>query len=246
MQDDHIKAVKTHASILIDSLKPHGVALKKTEALEIISKLQGRLDWNRLRAKLQTQAPAKPPVNQAGQLVDAMFIVAGRGRKKTEILKNLFELECAEGETAPIMISIAGSAHTLRLEADVFFSRTPRVTVTYDSAGILKVEWGDHCNGKGLLVNLISAVKGSRVGAGYALSQLLTCHRVNLRSGIGVKFGSLLDQITDEQELLEAAGAIGDYAQSHSDTFRRLVVTSEVEVPKKCQKSFGMTIQIPN
>jgi hypothetical protein len=242
MQDDHIKAVKTHATILIESLKPHGVALKKTEAIEIISQLQGRLDWNRLRAKLKTPPPTKPPVNKADLPPDAMFIV-GRSKQKTEILKTLFELECAEGVTAPILVSIAGSGHTFGLEADSFFSRLPRITVTYDAAGIVSLNGSDHCNGKGLLVNLISSAKGSRAGAGHALSQLFNCQRTDLRAGIGLPIGSLLvddlHQITDEVEFAEAAGAIREYVKSSSDTFRRLVITSEDFVPKTLQSHFG-------
>jgi hypothetical protein len=247
MQDD-IKVVKNHASILIDSLKPHGVTLKKTEALEIISKLQGRLDWNRLRVKLKTPAPAKSPANPEATLPDAMLII-GRGKEKTEILKTLFELECAEGVTAPIMVSIAGSGYTFGLEADGFFSRLPRITVTYDGAGIVSVNGSDHCKGKGLLINLTSSVKGSRAGAGYALSQLFNCHRTDLKAGIGLPLGSLLiddlHQITDDLEFFEAAGAIREYAQSNSDTFRRLVATSEVDTPKKRQSFFGMNFFYP-
>jgi hypothetical protein len=248
MQDDHIKAVKTHAAILIETLKPHGVALKKTEAIEIISQLQSRLDWNRLRAKLKTPVAAKPQANQEATLPDAMLVV-GRGMEKSEILKTLFELECAEGVTAPILVSIAGKGHTHGLGADIFFSRLPRITVSYDGSGIVSVNGSDHCNGKGLLVNLTCSVKGSRAGAGYALSQLFNCHSSSLKEGIGLPLGSLLiddlDQITDDLEFFEAAGAIREYAQSKSDTFRRLVATLEAGAPKNRQSCFGMNFFYP-
>jgi hypothetical protein len=177
------------------------------------------------------------------------MLIIGKGKEKTEILKTLFELECAEGVTAPIMVSIAGSGHTFGLEADGFFSRLPRITVTYDGAGIVNLNGSDHCNGKGLLVNLTSSVKGSRAGVGYALNQLFNCHRTDLKAGIGLPLGSLLiddlHQITDDFEFFEAAGAIREYAQSNSDTFRRLVATSEVDISKNRQSFFGMNFFFP-
>lgn len=243
MQDDDIQVVKTHASILIESLKPYGITLKKSQALEVMANLENRTDWNRLRAKLKSFIQPQRSPRAEGTKPSAFVVPCQSDRDNTEILKTLFELEYAEGSTAPVLISVGGSGHIFEYGADTFFKKIPRVTITYDCAGIVEVRAPDLIPVKGLLVNLVSLTPGSRAGAGFALAQLLRCQRQHIRLA-GAQVGTVLiddlHQINDETELADAAHALRSYAADHIESFRRLVVTSDSEISKAVQNSAGM------
>ena len=251
MQDDDIKVVKTHASILIESLKPHGIVLKKSQALGVMSKLENRTDWNRLRVKLQNLAKPKKPSRPTEITKDAVFIVGGARTDKTEILKTLFELESLECATAPILISVSGSGHTFGAQSDDFFLQTERLTITYDRNGVVDAEERSYRSfqkegaSKGLLVNFVSKVKGSRVGVGFALAQLLKDHQTMFPFYFRGTIGSLLiddfHQICKE-ELIEVTAAIRDFVKDQA-TFIRLVATSNGGLAKPLQAQLNMNLR---
>ncbi|WP_408602178.1 hypothetical protein [Pseudomonas sp. PLMAX] len=234
MQDDDIKVVKNHASILIESLKPHGVVLKRSQALEVMSKLENRTDWNRLRVKLQNLAKPKKPSRPTETTTDAVCIVGGSRTDKTEILKTLFELESLECATAPILFSVSGSGHTFGSQSDDFFRKSERLTITYDRNGVIGAEELNYrsffreSGSKGLLVNFVSLTKGSRLGVGFAIAQVLKDHQAMFPFYCRGKVGSLL--IDDfhqigEEELIEVTAAIRSFAKDQP-FFIRLVATS--------------------
>lgn len=251
MQDDDIKVVKTHASILIESLKPFGVVLKKSQALEVMSKLENRTDWNRLRVKLQNLARPKKPSKPSETTKDAVFIVGGARTYKTEILKTLFELESMECATAPILFSVSGSGHTFGSQSDDFFRNSERLTITYDRNGVIDAEAKDYRaflragGSKGLLVNFVSSIKGSRVGVGFAIAQVLKDHQAMLPFYCRDNVGSLLiddfHQIA-EDELIEVTTAIRGFAEVQASTFRRLVATSTGVIAKPLDSQFGTKV----
>lgn len=250
MQDDDIKVVKTHASILIESLKPHGIVLKKSQALEVMSRLENRTDWNRLRVKLQNLAKPKKPSRPTEASKDAVFIVGGARTYKTEILKTLFELESLECATAPILISVSGSGHTFGSQSDGFFVKSERLTITYDQNGVIAAEEQSYRSflregdSKGLLVNFVSSRKGSRAGVGFAIAQVLKDHLTKFPYYCREKIGSLLiddfHQIGKE-ELIEVTAAIRGLAKDKA-TFIRLVATSTRGLEKPLQAQLDMNL----
>lgn len=250
MQDDDIKVVKTHASILIESLKPHGIVLKKSQALEVMSKLENRTDWNRLRVKLQNLAKPKKPSRPTENTKDAVFIVGGSRTDKTEILKTLFELESLECATAPILISVSGSGHTSGAQSDGFFVKSERLTITYDRDGVIEAEEQNYCSfrregrRKGLLVNFVPKVKGSRAGVGFAIAQVLKDNRAMFPFDCRGQIGSLLiddfHQIGKE-ELIEVTAAIRDFVKDQS-TFIRMVATSTCGLEKPLNAQLDMNL----
>lgn len=251
MQDDDIKVVKTHASILIESLKPHGIVLKRSQALEVMSKLENRTDWNRLRVKLLNLANSKKPSRPTEATKDAVFIVGGARTDKTEILKTLFELESLECATAPILISVSGSGHTFGSQSDEFFLKSERLTITYDQNGVIDAEEQNYriflreAASKGLLVNFVSSKKGSRAGVGFAIAQVLKDHHAKFPYYCKGKIGSLLiddfHQIGKE-ELIEVTAAIRGLAKDQ-ETFIRLVATSNCGLDKPLQAQLDMNLR---
>lgn len=250
MQDDDIKVVKTHAAILIESLKSHGVVLKKSQALEVISKLENRTDWNRLRVKLQNLARPKKPSRPTEMTKDAVFIVGGSRTDKTEILKTLFELEALECATTPILLSVGGSGHTFGSQSDDFFCKSERLTISYDRNGVIGSEelnyrsYLKNAVSKGLLVNFVSSIKGSRIGVGFAIAQVLKDHQAMLPFYCRDKVGSLLiddfHQIGQE-ELIEVIDAIRGFAESQA-SFIRFVATSNHGLAKAMQGQLDMKL----
>ena len=252
MQDDDIKVVKNHASILIESLKPYGVVLKKSQALEVMSKLENRTDWNRLRVKLQNLAKPKKSSRPTGTTKDAVFIVGGVRTDKTEILKTLFELESLDGATAPVLFSVSGSGHTFGSKPDEFFRMSERLTVTYDCNGVIGTQEQSYrpfqsvLGSKGLLVNFVSSIKGSRVGVGFAIAQILKDHKEMLPFYCRDKVGSLLiddfHQIA-EDELIEVTAAIRGFAEIQESTFIRMVATSTRGLEKSLHCQLDMNLK---
>ena len=234
MQNDYVSVAKTHASLLVESLKEQGISLQKSQALEIISNLHSRTDWNRLRARLTRLSHSKAAHGAvADQPAKAFFLFGEDGSGKTDALKTLFEIEFVDGETAPIMISVAGNGHILDAGQDEFFKKCERITLMYDEDGITDVDKKNRSfpinKSGGLLVNLVSTVKGSREGVGNALAQFLIGYESYiLISGLR-KFGSLLiddyDQI-EKSERLDVGLAVSQFASSGKD-FRRLVVAAK-------------------
>jgi len=239
MQNDYVSVAKTHASLLVESLKEQGILLQKSQALEIISNLHSRTDWNRLRARLTRLGHSKAAHGAvADQPAKAFFLFGEEGSGKTDALKTLFEIEFVDGETAPIMISVAGNGHITDGGQDEFFKKCERITLMYDEDGITDVDKKNRSApinmSGGLLVNLVSTVKGSRQGAGNALAQFLIGYESYiLISGLR-KFGSLLiddyDQI-EKSERLEVGLAASKFASSGKH-FRRLVFAAKNVINK--------------
>lgn len=251
MQNPDIAVVKTHASILVESLKTHGVKLKRTQALEVMAQLENRTDWNRLQAKLKNPAQPRTRLKPTKDSPDAIFVVSHARTGKTEILKTMFELECADGATSPVLISVSGNGHTFGTEIDPFFSDMERLDVWYDSNGMVESKERSYSSvvsrrGRGLLINLIPCFKGSRAGAGNAIAQVLMSHEDQfpyyLRNRIGTLMIDNLHEI-DEAERPLVYSEIHKFATGqNAATFRRFLATSHGVVDESLKGVIGMNI----
>ena len=230
MQNDYVVVAKNHANILVEALKNQGVTLKKAQALEIISDLHSRTDWNRLQSKLKgLNKPGSQTKCSGASTFDAFFIY-GFSTKGVplETLRSLFELECADGETTPVMIAVAGDGHTYNHVVDRYFNNRERLTITYDADGVVDISHNGYL-GKGLLINLVSEKRGKRHGAGLALAQFLNNrenkYSLDRRQRIGTLMISDFGQI-EESECAEVCEAISGFSKSKISTFRRLIATT--------------------
>lgn len=248
MQKDYVAVAKDNASVLIETLKGMGIPLKRTQALEIVSQLQARTDWNRLQAKLKEFRREPIPKVHSATAFDACFVVGRPGEGKTETLKTLFEIECIEGQRTPILVCMAGSAHTYKMQRDSTkkIRRSARLTVQYDQDGILSCELFDKNASifdaaTGLLINFVSSVRGQRAGAGLALAQFLDQIRSFLPSHLlESRLGSLLidefHQIV-ESECDELFQSISQFVSAHSQSFHRMVIATQVGLSEHLVKN---------
>jgi len=251
MQKDYVAVAKDNASVLIETLKGMGIPLKRTQALEVVSQLQARTDWNRLQAKLKEFRRDPVVTPQSATAFDACFVVARPGEGKTETLKTLYEIECIDNKRLPILVCMAGGVHTYRMERDLSrkIARSSRLTIQYDRDGILSSEIFDKSAyipepETGLLINFVSSVRGERVGAGLALAQFLDQIKSYLPSHlVETKLGSLLidefHQIA-ENECNELFQAINKYVGTHSQSFNRLVVATQVGVSQSLVENLAL------
>jgi hypothetical protein len=249
MQNEHTSSVKKLAKKLIESLQGQGIELKNTQALEIISKLQNGSDWNRLSAKLRgnTLSPGKP------KNLAALVMVAPPGYGKSEAMRTLFEIECIDGATCPLYISLTGFAHisgNRPSERDAFLTQKDLLTVVYDRSGIVSVNavLTTPCRvgtGKGVLVNLVANDRiKSEEGIAVTLVQLLERLEQYLPGSIANQIGSVL---IDDYEMYEpkhvdaALKAIGAFLQ-RLPTARRLVISSQIALPTSSLSSLGFPL----
>lgn len=251
MKKDYVTVAKDNASVLIETLKGMGIPLKRTQALEIVSQLQARTDWNRLQAKLKEfrREPVSKP--QSAMAFDACFVVARPGEGKTETLKTLYEIECIDNQRLPILVCMAGGVHTYKMQRDLSrkMTRSTRLTIQYDQDGILSCETYERTShiadpGTGLLVNFVSSVRGERKGAGQALAQFLDQIKNYLPSHLDeAKLGSLLidefHQIA-ENECDELFQSVNQYVTTHSQSFNRLVVATQVGVSQAIVQNLAL------
>lgn len=232
MQNDSVSVVKTHASILIESLKEQGITIKKTQALEIMSRLENRTDWNRLRARLKNLDELKTKKPAKKNKLDCMVLLAPANSRKTEALKALFELEYKDNETCPVMICMSGDGHTLGNGKDFYISRHTRVTVTYDEFGIVgnaEIKGYTTSGCYGLIVNLVSKHKGRRVGAGLALSQFLKSFTTSVTPELEKQVGTLMVDGFEQIEVTErgeVCSQISEFCDQNQETIRRVVLSS--------------------
>lgn len=249
MQNDDVSAVKNHASILAERLKTMGIQIKRTQALELVSELHDQSDWNRLQAKLKKPQTKKSRASKAENQRDVFFIVGSQGSGRTEALKTLFELECAEGCTSPMFISISGDAQIYKGEVDRFVSQRLVVTINYDSKGITDLSY-DQCYGytverPGVLFNMVSVRKGDRAGVGQAISQLFSRLHGTLPGHLRESVGSILvDGIYEAPEVEQEAIflSLAEMAESFKKTFRRAVFTTDVPAKAHVRDQIGMTL----
>lgn len=252
MQNDSVSVVKTHASILIESLKEQGITIKKTQALEIMSRLENRTDWNRLRARLKNlDDPKEKKLAKKTELFDCFVLLAPGGSSKTEGLKALFELECADGATSPVMICMSGDGHTLGNEKDINLDYCDSIVLKYDEFGII-----EECQGpwkerfrqphNGWIVNMVSTKKGSRVGAGLAVSQFLKAFPDALDKVPKQRVGTVMidgfEQIKHE-EASAVCRSIRQFFGRSDEAFRRLLVSSRRLMTKENAKDLEMQIK---
>ncbi|MBI6882317.1 glyoxalase superfamily protein [Pseudomonas putida] len=249
MQKDDVSVVKSHASILTERLKKMGIQIKRTKALELVSELHDQSDWNRLQAKLKKSQPKKPRASTAAAQCDAFFVVGPQLSGRTEALKTLFELECAEGHTSPVFISISGDAQVYKGEVDRFVSQRSVMTINYDSNGVKDFNpdksFGHTVERPGVLFNMVPVRKGDRTGVGHAIAQLFTSLSGYLPYHLRDNVGSVLvDGIHEapeaEQELIYAG--LAEMAKSFKKTFRRAVFTSDVPAAAYVRDQLGMVV----
>lgn len=230
MQNDYVVVAKGHANILVEALKSQGIPLKKAQALEIISNLHSRTDWNRLQSKLKgfTKPRSHTKSSDLGKF-DAFFIDGySANGVPLETLRSLFELECADGETRPVMIAVAGDGHTYNGRVDDYFNARERLTITYDADGVVDIHH-NRCGNRGLLINLVSEKRGSRHGAGLALAQFLNNKEHDFSLDRRQRIGTLMISDFGQMEDIECAevfSAINGFALRKISTFRRLIATS--------------------
>lgn len=249
MQNDSVSVVKTHASILIESLKEQGITIKKTQALEIMSRLENRTDWNRLRARLKNldEPKAKKPAKKS--LLDCMIIHGPAGTQKTETLKALFELEFKDKETCPVMICMSGDGHTLGNDIDHFLHGHARINVFYDEFGIsgsLGLKHSPYAHSRGLIINLVSSVKGRRAGVGLATSQFLKAYddsakMISNDQDVGTLMIDGFEQIPDS-ETEEVASQVNLFCEQKHETVRRVVISSRKKLTKSTLSKLDMNI----
>ncbi|WP_274644853.1 glyoxalase superfamily protein [Pseudomonas serbica] len=247
MQNDYVVVAKSHANLLVESLKKQGITLKKAQALEIISSLHNRTDWNRLQSKLK--GLSKPGSNTKPTTINTYdaFLIDGYSSKGVplETLRSLFELECADGETSPVMIAVAGDGHTYNGRIDDYFNSRERLTITYDADGVVEIFHSGYSK-SGLLINLVPEKRGARHGAGLALAQFLnnTGHKYSLdfRQRIGTLMISDFGQF-EEVELDGIFAAINGFALRKVNTFRRFIATTHNYKIMDYLNSIGMNAQ---
>jgi hypothetical protein len=248
MQNDSVSVVKTHASILIESLKDLGITIKKTQALEIMSKLENRTDWNRLRARLKNldEPQAKKPAKR--NKLDCMVLLAPANARKTEALKALFELEYKDNETCPVMICMSGDGHTLGNGRDHYIYRHTRITVTYDEFGIVgdaEIKGASVKGNYGLIVNLVSKHKGQRVGAGLALSQFLKSFSTAVAPELEKQVGTLMVDGFEQIDLTERDGVfsqISAFCEQNQESVRRVVMSSREVISSSNASNLNMSV----
>jgi hypothetical protein len=246
MQNDSVSVVKTHASILIESLKEQGITIKKTQALEIMSKLENRTDWNRLRARLKNLDEPKTKKAKKNKL-DCMVLLAPANSRKTEALKALFELEYKDNETCPVMICMSGDGHTLGNGKDFYIHRHTRATVTYDEFGIVgDAEIHGYITANyGLIVNLVSKHKGQRVGAGIALSQFLKSFSASVMPKLKKQVGTLMVDGFEQIEVTErgeVCSQISAFCEQNQETVRRVVLSSREVIGSSNTSDLNMNV----
>jgi hypothetical protein len=250
MQNDSVSVVKTHASILIESLKEQGITIKKTQALEIMSKLENRTDWNRLRARLKNLDEPKPKAPAKKKSFDCVVLLAPAKHQKTETLKALFELEYKDKVTMPVMICMSGDGHTFGNGSDHIIHGHERISVTYDEFGIS----GDpilrpsrYAEPHGLIINMVSKTKGNRVGAGLAVAQFLKAYDEELHKfridekNVGTLMVDGFEQIV-QQETDEVAKQINIFCQQKTETIRRVVISSREMLSSDNVLNLGMNL----
>jgi hypothetical protein len=250
MQNDSVSVVKTHASILIESLKEQGITIKKTQALEIMSRLENRTDWNRLRARLKNLDEPKVKNPAKKSLLDCMVLLAPAGHQKTETLKALFELEYKDRVTKPVMICMSGDGHTLGNGGDHIIHGHDRITITYDEFGIageLHLRASRYAHPHGLIINMVSKFKGNRVGAGLAVAQFLKVYDEELtrfgidKTGVGTLMVDGFEQIA-QPETDEVTKQINVFCQQKAETLRRVVISSRAMLSSGDVLNLGMNI----
>lgn len=249
IQNDDVLVFKNHASILTARLQKMGIQVKHTQALELVSELHDQSDWNRLQDKLKKSQPKKSRASSAAMQSDAFFIAGPQGSGRTEALKTLFELECAEGHTSPVFISISGDGQIYRGEVDRFISSFAVMTDSYDSDGIEGLNpdriFNYSTQQPGILFNMVPVKKGDRSGVGLSMAQLFksfsTYLQIHLRNDLG---SVLVDGISEvpEAERRQLYTSLAEMATVFKKTFRRAVFTSNVPAAAQVRDELGMTL----
>lgn len=247
MQNEHITAAKSLATNLVETLATQGIDLKRTQALEVISRLQNHSDWNHLSAKL------KDRVKQQVKSKDlaAFALIARMGYGKTEAMRALFELECADGETCPLLIDVGGYGAVANFcSKDPYLSGKDRLTLFYDHTGIVHVEkaFTDLCRrpaGKGLVVALKPLENGHALQkfSGVALRQFLGNPEKYVRSALLKRIGTVfLDEFHRlEDQNIACCEVLGRFMKG-LEIPRRLVIGSQSILTPEASEAIGMPL----
>lgn len=254
MQNPDVVAIKKHASILMESLESMGIKIKRTQALEVIAQLENRTDWNRLQAKLKLTHTNRPVAKLAAAPSEAIFYVSDNRDYRTELLKTLFELECADGMTSPLFISISGDGHLERDGIDFFMAKSDRISIQYGVHGMGYTKESSSPSGcavgRGILINLKSSTKGSRAGAGLAITQLLRNLWDHAPHHFKGRIGSvLIDSVhqVPQDELDEIFCALGEFARGHDIPLLRLVCSTSTPITASSLARLGLkTLYVSN
>ncbi|WP_338923713.1 glyoxalase superfamily protein (plasmid) [Pseudomonas silesiensis] len=244
MQNEHIAAAKNLATNLIEILAAQGIDLKRTQALEVVSKLQDHTDWNRLSAKLKGRG------KQGKSRETAAFALISRpGYGKTETIRALFELECADGETCPLLIDVGGCGTLADLVGkDPFMVARDRIKLFYDNTGIVHVEktYTDLCRepvGRGLVVDLwpLGNYHELRKFSGVALAQFLDNPAKYVREPLLKRIGTVF---LDEYHRLEdqdvaCCEAMGRFIKGLTN-LRRVVIGTQLVLTPEATEAIGL------